>query len=86
MLLGSAVTDVCDHASLSGRGDAQAKRIKLNAGLLHRAVETSSGKQQTETHTPDSDFPKNAVFSQRGFPGREAFALCGFSFLLRILG
>ena len=30
------------------------------------------------SHRPDSDFPKNAVLSQRRCPGKEAFALCGF--------
>ena len=27
---------------------------------------------------PGSEFPKNAVLSQKGCPGKEAFALCGF--------
>ena len=30
-----------------------------------------------ESLRPDSDFPKNAVLSQRGYQAKEAFALCG---------
>ena len=30
-----------------------------------------------ESLRPDTDFPKNAVLSQRGCQGKEAFALCG---------
>ena len=51
-------------ASLSGRGDARAKSISLHAGILHRASETSSGKQQQHPQTQLS-FPKECC----AFPG-----------------
>ena len=51
MHLGSAMTDVCNHASLSGRRDARAKSISLHAGIFHRAAGTSSGMQQQHPQT-----------------------------------
>lgn len=72
MLLGSAVKGSFhgrNHASLSGTADALAKRISLHAGLLHRAVETSSGKQQHHPTDP-------TLISQRMlcFPRGDAWA------------
>ena len=91
---GSAVTDVslslrlfpqAHRASLSGTGDAQAKRIWLHVGLLHRAVETSSGKQQAASHRPDSDFPKMLCFPRGDDPAKRLSLYAGFSHLLRVL-
>ena len=63
LLLGRAVTDECNHASLSGRGDATAKSISLHAGTFHRAAETSS-VSSSSIPKPKSVFPTNAVLSK----------------------
>ena len=68
LTLGSAVTDVCNHASLSGRGDARAKSISLHAvssTILRRLAQSSS----SSSPKANCDFPTNAILSQRRCPG-----------------
>ena len=72
LLLGSAVTDVCSHASLSGRGDAWAKSISLHAGILLCAAETCSGKQQQHPQT-QLRFPKECCAFAGEMPRQRGF-------------
>ena len=75
MLLGSAVTDVSlslrlfpqaqPSISLRQRG-CPAKRLSLYAGLLHRAVETSSGKQQPHPTDPPTLISQRVLCFPRG--------------------
>ena len=54
--------------------------------LLHRAVETSSGKQQAASPRPDSDFPECCAFSE-GMPRQRDFRSMRVSpIVLQILG
>ena len=77
LLLGIAVTDVCYHASLSGRRDARAKSISLHAGIFHRARRIAQASRSSIPNR-NSDVPTDAVLSQGRCPGKEAFAVCGF--------
>ena len=81
LLLGSAVTDVCNTASLSGRGNARAKSISLHAGIFHRAAEASSGKPQQHLQTQLS-FPKICSALPGELPRQRGFrCVRGFSHL-----
>ena len=77
LLLRSAVTDVCNHASLSGRGDARAKSISLHAGIFHRAAETSSASSSS-IPKPNSDIPRMLCFPRADDKAKRLSLYTGF--------